>query len=332
MTFVVDSNDWDFNNLDSFEINQLLDRFLGLVMSCSERHEVIYIGDELQIKKLYQEYSLWDLWNPDSSIELRFEIRQELSAWLGRVQNYNDLDNMVEIQCFEFSFDDDTEKKYSPDVSWVFYNKLNGNNTACLGIKTNGEHSVCIDSEKKSHIYWINDEVTHLNYWRTQIHHLGIGADELQRYSGNAFPTVYFHKNFWKQLNDLDGGYISAREDVFEMLKILNDHGEWIFFCSGTSTDFDADQIIKKGSKASNQTIINRFIKFNLNASPEKPNVFKNKTCRDSRTIEVDGRNIYCEWHIKIQLHRNRIHIHEGIEQSKFKTIIAIASNHLPLP
>ena len=66
--------------------------------------------------------------------------------------------------------------------------------------------------------------------------------------------------------------------------------------------------------------------------APENPDVYLDRRCREARQITIAGRTLFCEWHGKLEPHRNRVHVHPPVRESKDKLIIGIFDEHLPLP
>lgn len=66
--------------------------------------------------------------------------------------------------------------------------------------------------------------------------------------------------------------------------------------------------------------------------APENPDVYLDNRCRRAREIAIGERTLYCEWHGKLELHQNRVHIHPPVIESNGKVIIAFFHEHLPLP
>jgi hypothetical protein len=75
-----------------------------------------------------------------------------------------------------------------------------------------------------------------------------------------------------------------------------------------------------------------RFAGFGIAAAPENPNVRGHKTSREARETRNVGRTLYCEWHVKLQPHQNRIHFHKPVPESCNKIIIGMIHEHLSLP
>ena len=58
----------------------------------------------------------------------------------------------------------------------------------------------------------------------------------------------------------------------------------------------------------------------------------KNNHCCRAREAEIGGRIVYCEWHIRLEPNRNRIHIHRPVKESCEKVVVGVIAKHLPLP
>ena len=56
----------------------------------------------------------------------------------------------------------------------------------------------------------------------------------------------------------------------------------------------------------------------------------RNERLMKRRDVEFNGRVYRCEWHSKIEGHRNRIHFYPGDETTEDRILVGIFHKHLP--
>ena len=161
---------------------------------------------------------------------------------------------------------------------------------------------------------------------------LGDNVESLNCFGPKAYPHLFFHDDVLSNVAALDGGYLSSRQIVRRALAILDDNANWIFTRPPPTLSFDDAYDASSEELPSNQIIEARFRGAGLVVAPENPNVHDDLKCRKSREISVAGQKLYCHWHVKLELHRNRIHIHAPISGTGDKTLVGIIKDHLPLP
>lgn len=331
MAFVVNSAEWNFDGQNAASIAHKLDQLLERIAIIKERKELIWIGDDLQTRPIFAGLDLWSLYSPDSPISLPPEIWQELTSWLLTVPRYADEDWWPPgMEFTEIQIDGDAAED-NPDVAWAHHNVRAGRPVGCLGIDRSGQHQTkSIAGEVP--VYWITDEASHRQFWRAAIVLEGDNEESLVRRAQNAFPDLYFPDRLWRGLSRLEGGYRPLRFAIRNLLSRLDDFGAWAFTFPPPALAFGEPAGDDPTKVPSKQIIERRFTGLHLDVAPENPNVRQDNDCRREREIDVRGRTIYCEWHVKLEPHRNRIHIHAPIPESNNKLIVAIICDHLLLP
>ncbi|WP_262112933.1 hypothetical protein [Aeromonas sp. Marseille-Q5825] len=326
MSFVINSDEWTFDNIDQALHQSIIDSFLDRIGTAIDRKEKIWIGENLQKKIVYEDKDFWTF-----MASMPSEISQECSAWLDRAPLYIDEtnfpDELIENSLLAIN---DAQENDNLDLSWAHYNNLHGVAVGCIGLHESGVFKTSSNlGEVDIHI--IGDEKEHLNFWRNAIDIEGNTSDKFRQLSENAFPDLHFHNNVLDGIDDLVGGYFPLRSAIMKYMSILNDHGEWIF--TTPPPILRPDEIVINNNLApTNQIIRDRFTGFGITVEPENPNVSRNADSRRARTITMEGSILYCEWHGKLQVHQNRIYIHKPVPESKNKMIIAFICEHLPLP
>ena len=330
MAFVVDSAEWSFDGWTPEEISLSLDRLLERVNTARKRNELVWIGDDLQQRKVLGELNLWEWYLSEERTKLRPEIWQELSTWLNSARHYLDQENWPDCITDTLIQIKDELAQQNVDLAWAHHSTRTGVPTGCISLKRQGLHQT-LSSKGEAVLHWIQTEFSHRNFWRTLI----AGArDEtaLESLAAHAYPDLHFHTRVWNGIKKLGGGYLAIRPEINRYLSVLDEHGYWALTFPPPSLDPSDKTIDDKDATPTNQVLERRFRGLNLVMAPEKPNVYADADCRLAREIRIGEKTLYCEWHGKLEPHRNRIHIYKPIPESNNKVIIAIIDEHLPLP
>jgi hypothetical protein len=67
-------------------------------------------------------------------------------------------------------------------------------------------------------------------------------------------------------------------------------------------------------------------------AAGQSPNTHRNSAAMNQRDVLFGRHSIRCEWHLKIQPHRDRVHFmfgHQSVDPSKI--LVGIFAEHLPV-
>ena len=330
MAFVVDSAEWCFDGWSVSEIADAIDGLLDRVQTARARNETIWIGNDLQTRPVLGVFDLWSLSAPSAPVTLSTELWQELAAWLVTAPCYLDgdwPDGMTET-LMQIGLDPPEE---NADLAWAHHHVRGGRAVGCLGLKRSGPHET-LSSRGHASVHWIQDETTHRAFWRAAIDVEGDNEATLERLAYHAFPDLYFQDGVWRGLGRLAGGYLAVRRQLRRYLSVLDDHGKWAFTFPPPALSPGEVTELESNAQPSNQVIERRFHGLNLTMAPEKPAVSADPRCRSAREITIGKRSVFCEWHGKLEPHRNRLHVHSPIFESGGKVVIGITDEHLPLP
>lgn len=331
MSYVVDGSEWQFDGWTEEKVAQSIDAFLALIDISRQREELVWIGDDFESRPMLGANDLWTIASRGGVLNLAPEIIQELAAWLGRAPRYLDqrpwphgMEN-ISISISGAPMEDNI------DVAWAHHSVREGTPMGCLGLSRSGlinTHSAL----GEENVYWINSENDRKDFWRNAIIDMGDNAESLRRFASHAYPEIFFSQGALGGLSDLAGGYLTLRQSVRRSFEILNDHGYWAFTFPPPALSPGEPMGADPLARPSNQIIQNRFAGFHVDMAPENPNVYNNLNCREAREVQIGSGVLYCEWHIKLEPHRNRIHIHAPVAASNNKLVVAIITEHLPLP
>jgi hypothetical protein len=151
-------------------------------------------------------------------------------------------------------------------------------------------------------------EVSDCRYFYRTLYELeNVQEDDFFHLARTAFPDLCFVDSL--RFSKFDGGYAN-RDAVVEHLSVLNDRF-LLFFAAdnGNSAELSAHLGIAvsiEGSTRSSEHLM------------------------AMRDAIFEGRVYRCEWHSKLEPHRNRIHFHPGDDSTSGKIVIGIFVEHLP--
>ena len=280
---------------------------------------------------MYEDMVLWDFFADDSPIPMPTEIAQELAAWLGRARYYADSDtwpagaDQITISVGE------AEATENADLAWVHHCLRAGIATAAFTLGTSVELETN-SAAGRATVHFVGDEGGRKRFWRKMIH---FGRDDLAslaHYSPHAYPSLLFAEGVLGCCDDLAGGYTASRGRVQKALAALDDWGYWAFTCPPPAIGPNEASPPDTQARPGDLLIQNRFGGFGLTTAPEKPDVRNDRICREAREIELGSRTLFCEWHVKLEPHQNRIHFHGPVPESDDKVVIGKIADHLPLP
>jgi hypothetical protein len=330
MAFVIDGAEWRFDGWSADDVARAIDNLLDRVQTAHDRDEIVWIGDDLQTRPMLGELDLWSLRASEAPISLPQEIWQELSAWLLSAQRYFDEEEWPD-SIEDIAIEVDGALEENPDLAWAHHNVRTGRAVACLGLSRLGPHETR-SSRGSVTIHWVQNENSHRDFWRAAIAIEGDNENTLRRLAPHAYPDLHFFEDAWSGLNKLTGGYLALRSEVQRYLAVLDSFGSWVF--TAPPPVISPEEITRPEHQGapSNQIVERRFRGLGLDMAPEKPNVYANPKCRRAREVTINSKTLYCEWHGKLEPHRNRLHIHPAVPETNGKVIIAIFHEHLPLP
>ena len=327
MGFVINSNEWNFDNWTAEDILGALEAVLERVAVAKERNEKVWIGDDFQTKSMLGGKDLWSFLGNEELANISQDVKNELAAWMSTVSYYADEEippGMMEN--LDVAIDGGTPEQ-NLDIAWVHHSVRNRNAIACLSLRESGVKTT-VSMLGNVDVHWVLDEDSVVEFWRDAIDVERDCRSTIERIGPSAFPNLYFQPAVWNGLDDLSDGYVPLRHIIRTYLKGLNDEGCWIFSSGGTDLVRDRSKTYPVVS-VSNKLVIERFGAIQLNVSPEKAGVKSHEASRIAREVVVKGRTLYCEWHGKFEPHQNRIYFHPPVPESNNRIVIGIFNRHL---
>lgn len=308
-----------------------LENFLALVEESAAAGQTVWVGDDFQTRPMFNQLDLWSMFSEASGLDLTRELLQELSAWLNSARYYGEEDQWPDgFENGELAVAGEPVSE-NFDIAWAHHWRRQDRPVACLSLSRDGplETTSALGSTP---VFFVKNELGRRAFWRDAIAVEGDGLAQLQALASRAFPRLFFVGAVLGSLRTLPGGYPAVRDQVKQTLSVLDDYGKWIFKAPPPSLRPDEPAGPDPQATPPNQTIELRFQGFGIDIAPENPNVRQTRIPREAREVTLGGLTLYCEWHVKLEPHRNRIHIHGPVPESNDQVVVAIIHEHLPLP
>jgi hypothetical protein len=126
-----------------------------------------------------------------------------------------------------------------------------------------------------------------------------------------AFPSLVLHPDL--RFGKFDGSYSDLRSPVVKILSALDDNFAHVL---AERNGLPYDVAAAMGG-------------YGVDLSPESPNTRASNVLMRLRDVTYDGATYHCEWHAKIERHRNRIHFTLPSQGPGGRILIGIFAEHL---
>lgn len=156
-----------------------------------------------------------------------------------------------------------------------------------------GPADVRPQSQPTSEELWLVVNVRELSvFWRDALLRYQCTESDLRDASPHAFPGTIFAPTAWSQCGHFEGSWVDLRSRIIAVLAGLNDGAAEIF---GTEAQ-------------SHERIRLMAAMHGVSCSPESPSTHKNSKAMAQREAVFEDKVRVCEWHAKLEPHRNRVH------------------------
>lgn len=167
------------------------------------------------------------------------------------------------------------------------------------------------NSSGEADIFFFHDPATLPVFWRYLFAFESVPEHGFFALAQIAFPGLVFHPDL--SFNRFNGAYPDLRERVVTILAGLSDHfADEYARCHGLPNEIQA----VLGSH-------------HVDLSPESPSTRGSQALMRQRERVYAGVSYICEWHAKLERHRNRIHFSRPATQLDGKILIGIFAEHL---
>jgi hypothetical protein len=190
---------------------------------------------------------------------------------------------------------------------------LTGFGVACLVFpRVTQRGFVAVGGSRGSHeVFFFADPLELPAFWRLLFAFESVPEHKFFELAKVAFPELVFYPPL--SFRQFEGAYLDVRDRVVTILGGLND-----YFCS--------EYREQKGLPANIQAAMGRH---HVDLSPESPRTRGSTALMREREVVYNGQTFVCEWHAKLERHRNRIHFSEPSDSLDGKILIGKFTSHL---
>lgn len=315
MRFVVDDACWAPAGVAPEALADALESLCDRLDDTRSREETVGVHDtlyELQVTPMTSLTSA--LFEAEDPLELGRDLRRRLSVLLDKLPKRGD----AEVVSFGVNIAG-TRHATAPSVDIARARCARREETACLTPATSGRRGRLAVSPTDAEapaamVAFVVDAQDHVNFFREVITIERADEEGFATLAPSAWPGLAFVDGLWRGLRDFSRNYREIRDDLMKHLNALSDHGGRIF-ALGRARDIEG-----------------QFGSLGVTISPESTETMRDARCRNARTCAFEGESIVCEWHTKIELHQDRIHVHPPTARSDGRVIVGVLHRHLPIP
>lgn len=308
MRFLIDDAPWCPAGTATSELAEGLEALAERLDTAREREESVGVYAGIWQMSLVDRFTLLDLlYDAENPARLPQDLRLALGRFLDAASSFDDeaLD--------EFEAEVAGVKLTSPAAVLTHGKIASRAAVACLTPRCSGRYdalAVSVGGALQT-VRYVADEATHLAFFRAAIVVENADEDAFEALAPHAFPDLAYADNLWRGLRDFSMSYRERRDDLIDALSAFCDHGRRIFALP------QSQWIAEFGSVG-------------IDISPESSNDMKGR-CLTHRQRQRGNDLVTFEWHIKLDRHVDRIHVHPGHGYSDGRPIVGIFTRHLPL-
>lgn len=306
---VIDENSFDFRELTPDHLSSALDRFNEELTELKAMGCPAWKPPMFENVPCHDEYDLFAYLTSEPGSSVDRDVR---NRFYSLVQKCPEWDASIPA-CDEVALGDQ-QPITAWSVAYALTSTLEGHGVACL-VLTPSPHRGFVTATMlaggSQQVYFFAESSTLPPFWRSLYGLENIPDSAFFELTDRAFPKLIFHKDL--SFKRFEGSYRDIRPHVVKQLADLNDH----FLAAHTASLGKANEV--------NAALMAYGL---TRVSPESPKTHRNTKAMRQRYVQHEGREVCCEWHSKIEGHRNRIHFAFGGEFGD-RILIGIFADHL---
>jgi hypothetical protein len=307
MRYVVDESGWTLPA--GSDVAAALELFLDLLARCREEGGDVGKSEFLDYVELLPGRDLWGVLT-DASIDrdVRVAVQQALSRcvpWDG-----GDLPDSVDIVV-------DGVQLEAWSVSFA-HDRARGRKASALivldGSPRRGKKEVGRGGDPEA-LHFVASPSERIEFLRDAPELEALQPDDYMRHAPLAFPDLRFAEGLASQCNRFSRSFDDVRPALTRHLAALNDEFQRIMQDHhGLPAEVQAAFRARTG----------------VDASPESANTKADAKAWAERRIVHEGSATWCEWHTKLEPHRDRVYFHPGNPQlAGGRILVGIFHQHL---
>lgn len=289
--FVLDEDGWAFRNEDPDALDATVKVFLDLLDYIVESGHGVARWSELWSIEAASGRTLADLLF--SSELLDRDLRNLLGGKLDKIRCWDEsglgFSPALEVFC------DGTIIQMAPGISIAHSAVVEGRAIACLTTNQTGRcGSVKVTESKSSEkdVYFLVEPYDARLFWRSLMELEEVDESRFESLAALAYPRIRFSDRVWSQLGRFEGSFRDIRPKLQGNLAGLSDYAPSVWRDHSEPHSIAAQMSATCG----------------VNCSRESPKTHANVSAMATRLVEFADSVLECEWHAKLEPHRNRIH------------------------
>jgi hypothetical protein len=286
---VIDESSFDFRGLSAPEIEQALDEMMDTLKSVRTGAGGVAVAPLWDEVECLDGCELYEFLSGSYPSEVSPDTRRLAYSMMSKCPEWDEqsapgIGNTVSI--------DGGPGLTAWSVEYALFMTVRGRGTACLVFSRSGRAGFvpvragarCAD------LFFLSESEQLPTFWRSLFALESVPEDEFFSLSVLAFPKSVLHPNL--SFQRFDGSYHLLRDRVVAVLAALDDY---------FGVEF-------RGRNGLPHEVQAAFGRHGFDLSPESPNTRKSARLMRLRDVEYKGQIYRCEWHAKLEPHRNRIH------------------------
>jgi hypothetical protein len=222
------------------------------------------------------------------------DIRVLLGGRLDKVRCWDDDESLNPPPDVRF---EDQTTRFSPGIGLCLSAAVAGNHAiACLTTDQSGRQGATavttVGLLKVATVFFLVEAIDAPAFWRNTIVIEDLDASGVASLTLLAFPHLRFAAGVWRQTSRFQGSFRDVRPQLVRDLAGLDDHAVDVWRSFAEPSRIAAEMSARCG----------------VNCSRESSNTHGNAAAMAERRVDFDGDWVACEWHTKLEPHRNRIH------------------------
>lgn len=308
---VIDEASFDFRRLSPNVIEEYLHSFTQAVGKLRDDSVEPRKPPEMAYAPCTDEDGLYEyLWS-DRARSIDPETRRDFFVQIGNCPDWDEsAPSAVDVSI------EGSEPAMALSVGFALWNVRRGHGVSCLvfGVCGRAGFLSARDADGEKRIFFFADAGTLKEFWRDLYTLEKVPEAEFLTLTSRAFPSIDFCAGLTFRRFETTQGLMA---DVIRHLAVLNDH----FMAVAAECKWEPEKIQARLRPLGIAGV-----------SRESTNTRHNDRLMHLRDVLHQGREIRCEWHTKIELHRNRIHFAFGEEydSASERIFVGIFVRHLP--
>ncbi|MCO6008311.1 hypothetical protein NE236_25365 [Actinoallomurus purpureus] len=305
---VIDESTFDFRRLSPDQLSALLDRFNDELTELKAMGCPAWKPPMFENASCHDEHELYDYLTSEPGSGVDRDVRNRFYSLIQKCPEWD----ASAPTCDEVALGDGPPIT-AWSVAYALTSTLRGQGVACLVLASSRHRSFVTATTlaEEAQLYFFADNSKLPPFWRFLYELENVPEGKFFELTVRAFPKLIFHEDL--TFKRFEGSYRDLRSQIVRQLADLNDH----FLAAHTAALGRANEV--------NAILMSRG---STRVSPESPKTHQNAKAMRERYVWHEGREVCCEWHSKIEGHRNRIHFAFGDEFGD-RILIGIFVDHL---